>query len=305
MSNVTPFSQRDPRWSNLKINNTSYTIGTDGCLICVLSSVAGITPDIAVVKLRFNGALVDWTSIGNIGLELAQRADVYDNDYVSQFITNNGSCIVRVDYDGYRETPSDTHFVLFIGNKREIDPWTGNEVATTKYPILTGYRAVRKVNMADTIAVERSKFEELVTKATKWDEIVKAGVAQASDVEELKRQIKEANSQASTAIQEARDTRSTLVDYQQKVAEKLNSPQDIARVLAAIQGLMDSEAQAIKNSEKDAFQLKVANEAIVELKARIAQLELELKANRSLATSTMLEMFREIIERFKRILNGI
>jgi peptidoglycan hydrolase CwlO-like protein len=159
--------------------------------------------------------------------------------------------------------------------------------------------------MADTVAVERAKFEELVTKATKYDDIVKTGVTMASDIDNLKRQIKEANSQVGAAQEEATNTRKTLTEFQQQVADKLNSPQDLARILSAIQGLLDSEAQAVKNSEKDAFKLKEAEGAILELKAEIARLQLELKANKSLATATMLQMFTEIIERFKRILNGL
>jgi len=162
-----------------------------------------------------------------------------------------------------------------------------------------------KENMADTVAVERAKFEELVTKATKYDDIVKSGVTMASDIDNLKRQIKEANNQANTAQEEAKNSRAMLTDYQQQVADKLNSPQDIARVLSAIQGLMDSEAQALKNSEKDAFKLKEAESVILDLKSEIARLQLELKSKNSISTATMLEMFTELFNRFKRILNGL
>jgi hypothetical protein len=176
---------------------------------------------------------------------------------------------------------------------------------THSYTNLYGWLRPKKVTMADTVAVESAKFTELVTKSTYWDAVVKLGISQPSDVEDLRRQIKEANAQTNAAQQEAKDTRSALTDFQQQVAEKLNSPQDLARVLSAIQGLLDSEAQAVRNSEKDAFKLKEAEGAILELKAEIARLQLELKANKSLATATMLQMFTEIIERFKRILNGL
>lgn len=173
------------------------------------------------------------------------------------------------------------------------------------YNNVVGWLHPKDLNMADTVAVERAKFEELVTKATKYDDIVKTGVTMASDIDNLKRQIKEANSQVGAAQEEATNTRKTLTEFQQQVADKLNSPQDLARILSAIQGLLDSEAQAVKNSEKDAFKLKEAEGAILELKAEIARLQLELKANKSLATATMLQMFTEIFERFKRILNGL
>jgi hypothetical protein len=299
------YSQRDPQWKDLKINGTDYTLGTDGCLITCLAWIAGITPSQALLKLSFNGALVDWNSIGNIGLEMIYTSNVYDNDRVLKYISENGSCIVRVDWDGSPKSTTDTHFVIYSGNKKLLDPWTGTERATSVYPLQTGIRAVRRRNMADTVTLDGAKFTELVTKSTYWDAIVKLGISQPSDVEDLRRQIKEANAQVGAAQEEAQNTRKTLTEFQQQVADKLNSPQDLARILSAIQGLLDSEAQAVKNSEKDAFKLKEAETAILDLKSEINRLQLELKANKSLATATMLQMFTEIIERFKRILSGL
>lgn len=298
------YSQRDARWKDIPINDTDYTLGTDGCLITCLAWISGITPDTAVKKLGFNGAQVDWNTLGNIGLELLEKGS-YDNDKVLKYIAENGQCIVRVDWDGSPKSTGDTHFVIYTGNKLLLDPWTGTERATSTYPLVTGIRAVRRIVMADTIPVERATFEQLVTKSTRYDDIVKTGITQASDVDDLKRQIKEANTSAGTAQQEAMDTRKMLSDYQQQVAQKLNSPQDIARVLSAIQNLMDSEAQAIRNGEKDALLMKEYESSIVDLKAEIARLQIELKAHNSLSTATMLEMFTEIVERFKRILNTL
>lgn len=161
---MTPYSQRDVRWKDKKINGTQHTIGTDGCYITCLGMAVDLTPDVVEERIGFTGAQINYQDLDKIGLELVEKSNTYDNAKVTQYIADYGFCVVRVDWDGSPKSPGDTHFVLFIGNKRMIDPWTGNEVATSKYPLLTGYRAFRKVNMQTELEqcqIDRKKF---------WDE---------------------------------------------------------------------------------------------------------------------------------------
>lgn len=145
---MTPLSQRDPRWSGIKINGTIYTIGTDGCLLTCLAMIAGLLPDVVASKIGFNGAQVAWTGLDKVGLELIEKNNVYNNEAVKKIIEQYGFCIVRVDWDGSPKSTGDTHFVLYIGNGKLIDPWTGTIEPTSKYSLPTGYRAVRKTSMA-------------------------------------------------------------------------------------------------------------------------------------------------------------
>lgn len=168
---MIPLSQKDPRWGSLKINNTSYTMAGYGCFITCVSMVADILPTEALEKLTFDGAMLNWDSIKNVGLEPIYKGD-WNNSKALEYVAANGQCIARVDFDGSDRT-DDTHFVVLIGNKRLYDPWTGTERATSVYTKYTGIRACKKVTMtSDEMIIKKSDFENLVTKATKLDEIL-------------------------------------------------------------------------------------------------------------------------------------
>ena len=164
-------SQKDPRWGSLKINNTSYSMSGWGCFVTCVSMVADILPTEALKKLRFDGAMLIWESISNIGLEPIEKGG-WDNAKALDYVAKNGQCIARVDFDGSDRT-DDTHFVVLIGNKRLYDPIDGKEKATSTYSKYTGIRACRKVNMTtDEMIIKKSDFEKLVTKSTAYDEIL-------------------------------------------------------------------------------------------------------------------------------------
>lgn len=58
--NVPLYSQKDSRWADLKLGNTSYTIRQCGCVVCGLAQIESylqgkqITPDIMLKKLSFD-----------------------------------------------------------------------------------------------------------------------------------------------------------------------------------------------------------------------------------------------------------
>lgn len=139
---MTPLSQRDPRWKDIKLGTGSTSIGGEGCLITCLAMFAGTTPDVVNEELKRvggyqNGNLVIWSALDrtNLGLRFIERSRVYNNEKVS----NNLPCIVEVD--GSR-IGAKQHFVLYIGNKRMIDPWFGRETDTSYYPAI-GYAIVK------------------------------------------------------------------------------------------------------------------------------------------------------------------
>jgi len=146
------YGQRDDRWKNKKVGNSNSSIGNFGCTITCLAMLAGITPDDVNTRLtRVNGYQVDlilWQKIKEAipWLEFEWRGYVYENDNVLLTIEREGGCLVEVDYDGKLDTPKDKHWVLFIGNQRMYDPWTGRECATSKYPIKTGYAVIKVYN---------------------------------------------------------------------------------------------------------------------------------------------------------------
>ena len=139
---MIPLSQRDPRWKDIKLGTGSTSIGGEGCLITCLAMLASTTPDVVNEELKRvggyqNGNLVIWSALDrtNLGFQFIERSKVYNNEKVS----NNLPCIVEVD--GSR-IGAKQHFVLYIGNKRMIDPWTGVDKDTSYYPAV-GYAIVK------------------------------------------------------------------------------------------------------------------------------------------------------------------
>ncbi len=144
-------SQRDPRWSGIKIGDTDLTLGGYGCTLTCIAMMAGINPDDVMRRLKavggLQGALVIWTKIHEAmpWMDFVWRGTSYDNDKVKQAISDNGACLVEVDFDGIIATPNDRHWVLYVGNQLCNDPWVGQQVATSKYPIQKGYAVVKKL----------------------------------------------------------------------------------------------------------------------------------------------------------------
>jgi len=139
---MKPLSQRDKRWKNIKLgwsNNT--TIGSHGCLITSLAMLWDTTPDKVNEWLKNNNGyanlnLVVWTKIS--GFEW--RGWTYDNNKVKETIKKYGACIVETDFN---TNPKDgSHFVVFVGNGKLYDPWTGREKSTSSFPVYYGYAVI-------------------------------------------------------------------------------------------------------------------------------------------------------------------
>lgn len=131
---ITPLKQCDPKWGNKKIPPTNLTLCGYGCLITGCAMVAGTTPDVVADKARFtNQGLIIWESLTAVGLKLIKRErNRYENNQVLGAIKKYGFCLVEVLHpSGF------LHWVVFIGNQKMIDPLTGKEEATSKYPLVS------------------------------------------------------------------------------------------------------------------------------------------------------------------------
>jgi hypothetical protein len=152
-------SQRDARWKDIKIGNSTSSIGNYGCTITAIAMLAGTTPDVVNAFLTaVNGFLVDriiWSKLNEtkLGLHFPDmgRQYIYNDVAVREAIEKNGGCLVEVDYDGVVATPSDRHWVLYIGNHNLIDPWTGTIKPTSSYPLVKGYAIIQKNNEQDDL----------------------------------------------------------------------------------------------------------------------------------------------------------
>ena len=147
-------SQRDSRWGEITIGHSTSKIKDYGCTLVCISILAGTTPDVVNAFLTAVGGFsvdrIIWNKINEtkLGLHFPDmgRQYVYNDVAVREAIEKNGGCLVEVDYDGVVATPSDRHWVLYIGNHQLIDPWTGTIKPTSSYPLVKGYAIIEKIN---------------------------------------------------------------------------------------------------------------------------------------------------------------
>jgi len=152
--NYTELSQRDPLWMNKRLGNATsnaYTIGAFGCTITTLTNMLnrrfGYTLRVDEVNERLKkvGAfapnevgqkvLLIWALVPKAFSELKfeKRVRNYNNAEVSWWVyVKKLPVMVEVQFGAQR------HWVLFIGGRQMVDPWTGTVRSTSTYPT-TGY----------------------------------------------------------------------------------------------------------------------------------------------------------------------
>src|SRR3990167_2213371 len=108
--------------------------------------LVGTTPVVVNDKLKkvqgfANGNLLIWSKLHQAFPELTfiKRSYTYNNDEVKA----NLPCLVEVDFDN-SPVSNGNHWILFIGNQRMLDPWTGQNRPTNTYKILKGYSIIKK-----------------------------------------------------------------------------------------------------------------------------------------------------------------
>lgn len=154
---VTTFSQRDPKWANIKLGfpvkytdadgkekTYTTTIGQSGCTITSLSSLISYvyqetyTPDKVNEILKgvggFVGPLVLWSRIPLAfgKLKWIKRVYSYNNLETSYYVyVRKMPVLVEVNA---AKIGAPRHWVLFLGNQKMLDPWDGTIKGTNTYP---------------------------------------------------------------------------------------------------------------------------------------------------------------------------
>jgi len=198
---VPILGQRDSRWTNLLLgfnNSLPYTIGGYGCLITCLSMMIGKTPDQVNEILKQNQGFVSgsgefiWGTSKSLGLTQTYASSKYSGPVTDlgvskaqEYLTNGFPLLCEVDFNPI-DTQEQMHFVLATGFDGENfycnDPWTGDDTTFDKYGgfrrAVIQFRAYDKKFLPETsapkmVSLDSTKFEELVTKSTIFDELVK------------------------------------------------------------------------------------------------------------------------------------
>ena len=148
MINVPIYAQRDTRWGNNKLGFSNYLLKDKGCLVTALASFVSsvyqqnITPDLTNNKLKaagaFSGGLLYWSKVPTAfpKFKWVKRVRGYNNAEVSTYVYTK-KIPVLVEVNAW-SIGAPIHWVLFLGDRKMMDPWAGSIQSTAKYPP-TGY----------------------------------------------------------------------------------------------------------------------------------------------------------------------
>lgn len=132
--------QRDPKWGDIKLGTSNTFIKDYGCTITCIAMIVGTTPNIVNDRMKAvggfaNGNLVIWDKIPQAfpGVNV-KRVWSYDNADVLANVPN-----VLVEVPGKYIGGTGKHWVVYVGNKKMYDPWTGKERPTSDMPEQSGY----------------------------------------------------------------------------------------------------------------------------------------------------------------------
>lgn len=129
-----------------KLGFSNVTIADYGCVLTCLTVLAGRI-DVNVVNELFkqNGVfvqqnLVYWLKVPAAlsNLKFVWRGWTYDNDAVKAHIAKGFPVVVEVDAAPIG-APRSSHFVLYLGDQKLMDPWTGKIRPTSDFPDVKGY----------------------------------------------------------------------------------------------------------------------------------------------------------------------
>jgi len=151
--NIKPLWQRNPKWGKTKLGFSNLEIEDYGCTLTCLTMLinyidkADYTPEYVNTKLRavkaFSGALIIWARVPLAfpSIRFAGRGYNYSNLIVSNYVyLKRLPVMVEVNAEAIGGL---YHWVLFIGERKIIDPWTGTIRSTSTYPT-TGYSLYQK-----------------------------------------------------------------------------------------------------------------------------------------------------------------
>ena len=155
MINVPILSQRDPRWGEQYLGTSWVKVKDFGCVITSITALANKT-NVGDTNKAFrekgvfaNGNLVIWGDVKKTFpyLELEQRANYYDNNKVADWVYNKKiPVVVQVDAAPIG-SPRTDHYILFIGDQKCMDPWTGRLRPTSDFPIKRGAIFYKMANL--------------------------------------------------------------------------------------------------------------------------------------------------------------
>ncbi len=148
------YNQRDSQWGGYSLNNTGYTLASDGCLVTSMAMVYTHFGHRGVTPLTINSNPFNFASYYPAFLSKTITADGTTSTRISSAIDSELSegrpVIVGISYDG---GPLPDHFLVLIsgssGNYKMNDPYTPNahNIPFTDHYSVGSIREIDKISM--------------------------------------------------------------------------------------------------------------------------------------------------------------
>jgi peptidoglycan hydrolase CwlO-like protein len=146
------YNQRDSQWGNLSLNNTQYTIASDGCLVTSMAMAYSHYGHRGVTPVSINSNSDNFASYYPAYLKYVITADgarsTRTSSIIDSTLSSGDPVVVGVSYDG-GSIPD--HFVVLIsgssGNYKMNDPFVpnGHNISFNDHYSIGGIREIDKV----------------------------------------------------------------------------------------------------------------------------------------------------------------
>jgi hypothetical protein len=298
------FDQFKNKYLGKQVEYHSYSPGAENqCVDLInqyLTEVLGLDPIIGThakdFKNRYNSEQLEWIPNTPNGVP-----------GVGDIIVWNGRVGGGYGHVGIFESGDVNGFVSIDQN------WSIPEKVTREkhnYNNVSGWLRPKEQQMPSEgkIEIDKKKFEELVTKSSRWDGVLAVGYTSVAQIEQDIKQLKQAASDAQanerTERERAEKARKELNSLIAIVAKALNTQQEIGQIEASL-ARVDKSLDELEDLQKQYAALQTnAGEKEEELNAEIKRLEELIKNSNSLAGASFEDLLTEIIRRFKNILQG-
>lgn len=148
------YNQRDSQWGGNSLNNTGYTLASDGCLVTSMAMIYTHFGHRNVTPQTINSNPFNFASYYPAYLNMTIVADGTTSTRVYSAIdselSNGRPVVVGISYDG---GPNPDHFLVLIsgsnGDYKMNDPYTpnGHNIPFTDHYSVGSIRTINKVNM--------------------------------------------------------------------------------------------------------------------------------------------------------------
>ena len=272
LTNIPYFSQKDSKWKNNKLGtSTIATVGSDGCLLCDVTSVCNyygkeVTPDVMNELMKKNkgfvsGALLVYGAVTDIYPDITVDWDNFIDcstvpaplDKIDKLLFSNKPVIVKVDYDT-QTAKVDQHWVTIIGKTEDgsyiiYDPIDGSEqFFQSRYgdPARYIFKIVTYNGTPPDNTTDKDKINELENKVKTLNErVAELSLENNNFRDELKKEEDE-NNNLSKELTQARSEKSALSWEKEQLEIKVKTLQENVKKLESSITSLEEDKKALK-----------------------------------------------------------